>query len=205
MRETVADPRRRLAQLAIGGGAPSQYRAAVCRRAPPRDCRTGCSRRCSALGSRSRSRARPAHRAGRGRRCVLPPCLPARIDSALVASTIDMKRGRRLAQTLVAHPAAAGHVVVGELPRLELHLVGEALVPERAAVGRSHQLVDDRPPLALEAARARSATSPLALASARSNAIASSNARRVPEPMEKCPVRSASPISTMLSTTQLRV
>ena len=45
------------------------------------------------------------------------------------------------------------------------------------------------------AASARGTSSP-ASPNARSSAIASSNASRVPEPIEKCPVRSASPIRT---------
>ena len=62
-----------------------------------------------------------------------------------------MNSGAVLAQTLVAHAAAARHVVVGELPRLQLHLVRHALVPERALIRGGDDLVDDRPALALEA------------------------------------------------------
>ena len=52
-----------------------------------------------------------------------------------------------------------------------------------------------------KAATSRGTSSP-ASASARASAIASSNASRVPEPIEKCPVRSASPISTTLPALQ---
>ena len=48
----------------------------------------------------------------------------------------------------------------------------------------------------------RRGTSSPASPSARSSAIASSNASRVPEPIEKCPVRSASPMSTTLPALQ---
>src|SRR5260221_7549333 len=56
--------------------------------------------------------------------------------------------GRRLGtKALVRHAPAAGHVVVGELPGLELHLLRKALVPVRALVRRRHEFFDHGTPL----------------------------------------------------------
>jgi len=62
---------------------------------------------------------------------------------------------RHRGQALIVDAAAACHVVMGELPGLHRHLVGHALVPERAGIRRRDDLVHDGPAGALEACECR--------------------------------------------------
>src|SRR5947207_5944157 len=55
-----------------------------------------------------------------------------------------------LRESLIAHPAASGHVVVSKINRLERHFVSHPLVPERARRRSRNELFDDGPPVALE-------------------------------------------------------
>ena len=101
-----------------------------------------------------------------------------------------------LAQVVVADLAGAAHVVVGEVDRVQVHLVGHVLVPVQAARGGGLEVDEAGRRCASNTAKAARA-SPGCCSSPWCSAIASCMAMRVPEPNEKCTVRSASPSSTM--------
>ena len=115
--------------------------------------------------------------------------------------SVDEFRGNLPQPGRIDAPAAL-NIAPGELARREFHVLGEALVPGAARVGRRHQLVDDRPARRLERRQGLAARRCMLSDSALSSAMASSMASRVPEPMEKCAVRRASPISTTLPARQ---
>ena len=58
--------------------------------------------------------------------------------------------GRHAAQPLVTHAAAARHVIVGQLPWRVVHLVGHALVPKGAGIGRRQDFLHHGAAFALE-------------------------------------------------------
>jgi hypothetical protein len=101
------------------------------------------------------------------------------------------------AQPLAVDPAGTRDVAHNEVEGREPHDFGKCSYQSALALAAATSFSTIGRRAASKAGSARATSSPCAC-SARSSAIASSIASRVPEPIEKCAVRSASPISTQL-------
>ena len=113
----------------------------------------------------------------------------------------ELRRAQR--EIVVGDRLGARHQAEREARRVHVPEAPHVLEPDQRHVGRMLRLLDLEPALGLEM-RQRRASRPARrrAGTPRSSAIASSIASLVPEPIEKCAVALASPISTMLSWAQ---
>ena len=157
-----------------------------------------------AIGQRHAAQPeRLEHRRARASRCR--PRSPAPASSRATTLSVELDELRRAQrQIVVGDRLRARHQPEGEARRVHVPEALDVLEPDERHVGGMLGLLDLLAPRRSRSAPARSCTSrPPVKRNASYSAMASSIASLVPEPIEKCAVALASPISTMLSAVQL--